>query len=204
VTWDDLLGHVLPSVRGCPDDLALDHLVKAARAFCSRTLVWNYATVPMETAAGVARYTLQLHEGHDLVRMLSCQVGTQAYEVPKGLSGRVLQRNSDSQLTCLVEGNNDIVLDPAPTADGVEILTEVVVKPSLLEPADWPSDLEAYVDDLAAGALSTLLAMSKAEWGDTKQAAINADRFADRIQTVAIQVSRGFGRTRHGGAIRWF
>ena len=33
MNWSDMLSHILPSVVGCPDVLAIDHLRKAARVF---------------------------------------------------------------------------------------------------------------------------------------------------------------------------
>lgn len=201
--WDDMLSHVLPSAVGCPEPLALDHLLKAARRYCAETCVWNYETVPILTEAGVKRYTLQIGEGQSLVRLLTVEVNEQEYTVPPGPRGRTMQRRGTGY-TAVIEGANDFVLDPAPHLSGKNIITEIAVKPAMTNPADWPDDLEAHVTALADGALSTLLRLSKKDWTDAKEAADAEARFKDRIGTVAFQVTKGLGRSRHGATVRWF
>lgn len=201
--WVDMLTHVLPSAPGCPESLAIDHLVKAARTYCAKTLVWNYETQPFDSTAGLARYTLQIAEGQALVRLLTCEVGEQTYDVPAGLSGRAMQRAA-SGYTCVIEGINDFVLEPAPHLDGLAIVTDIAVKPALTSPADWPDDLEEHVTALADGALSTLLALPGVSWKSKDEAIEAAGRFADRMGTVAFKVSKGFGRSRHGAKVKWF
>lgn len=201
--WDDMLRHVLPSATGCPDTLALDHLVRAARMFCARTLAWNYETTPTDSAAGVARYTLQMGQGQELVRLLAVEFNGQAYDVPPGPKGRAMQR-SGSGYTAVLEGNNDFVLNPAPYLDGKQIITEIAVKPALDSPALWPDDLEEHVEALADGALATLLRLPDKTWTNSQAADDAQGRFQDRISTVAFKVTKGFGRSRHGAAIRWF
>lgn len=201
--WSDMLTHVLPSVAGCPDSLAEDHLVKAARRLCAETMVWNYETVPVLTTAALAVYTLQIGQGQNLVRVLSCEVDGREHTIPAGMAGRRLQRRSIG-VTCVVERQNDIRLDPPPHANNLEIITEVAVKPSLDAPADWPDDLEEHVHELACGAIASLCALPGTTWFNSAVALEQEARFRDRISTVAMKVSRGFGRAHHGAAVRWF
>lgn len=201
--WDDMLSHVLPSAIGCPEPLALDHLLKAARRFCAETCVWNYETVPVLTEAGIKRYTLQIGEGQNLVRLLAVEVNGQEYHVPPGPTGRAMQRRATGY-TAVVEGANDLSLDPAPHLTGLSLVTEIAVKPALTNPADWPDDLEAHVTAIADGALGTLLRLPKKDWTDTQGSNDAEARFRDRIGTVAFQVTKGLGRSRHGATVRWF
>lgn len=201
--WSDMLSHVLPSVTGCPDQLAIDHLVKAARTFCARTLVWNYSTVPISATAGLATYTLQIGQGTELVRLLGADVDGTLYDVPSGITGRRAQREKQPN-TCVMTGNADFRLEPAPHIDGLEIITDVAVKPSLVNPADWPDDLEDHVSELAYGAIASLCELPNTTWTDDKTAEREGAKFRDRINTVAFKVSKGFGRSRHHAAIQWF
>lgn len=201
--WEQMLPNVLTHAVGCPDQLAVDHLIKAARRFCGSTLVWNYSTPPIEASAGLALYTLQIRPGEELVRMLTCEVNGATYDVPSGMTGRSMQRRKTGN-TCVLEGNNDFRLQPAPYMDGHQIITDVAVKPAFERPAEWPDDLEEFIADIAAGAISTLCALPNVTWRDDKVAVDQANRFADRIGTVAFKVSKGFGRSRHGAAITWY
>lgn len=198
-----MLSHVLPSVNGCPDSLAIDHLIKAARRFCAATLVWNYSTVPILATASQPLYTLQIGEGEELVRLLSCEVNEATYEVPSGMTGRRSQRRHIGN-TCVLVGNNDFTLEPAPFQTGHEIITDVAVKPAFENPAAWPDDLEEYIADLSHGAIASLCALPNTTWRDEKTERDQNGRFADRISTVAFKVTKGFGRSRHGAAIKWY
>lgn len=201
--WADMLIHVLPSVNGCPDELAVDHLVKAARAMCSRSLVWNYSTLPILATAALAKYTLQIGQGQELVRLLSAEVNGALYAVPGASEGRRQQRQKTGQ-TCVLVGNNDFTLEPAPYLTGHQIITDIAVKPAMADPADWPDDLEEFVTDLAQGAVGTLCALPKTTWADVDTARMQTGLFNARVGEIAFKVARGFGRSRRGASIRWF
>lgn len=198
-----MLPNILPYVDGCPDSLAVDHLIKAARKFCSATLVWNYESPPISASAGLGLYTLQIGRGEELVRLISCEVNGASYEVPSGMTGRAMQRKNSGN-TCVLLGNNDFTLKPAPYLDGHQIVTDVAVKPAFENPAEWPDDLEEFIADLSSGAIASLCSLPKTTWNDPDTAAEQGDRFTDRISTVAFKVSKGFGRSRQGAAITWY
>ena len=192
----------MPSVIGCPEALALTHSVRAAREFCAHTLVWNYETSPIPSAAGVSRYTLQIDTGAELVRLFGVRVGDDDYDVPNGFTGRRLMREGMGSIAVMV-GNQDFNLSPAPTLDGLDIVTDLSVKPTL-DAVTWPDDLSAYVTDIAYGAIASLCVLPKQDWTDTATAAINAGLFKDRIGTVGFQVSKGMGRSKQRPYVEFF
>lgn len=198
-----MLPHVLPYVAGCPDATAEMHLVLAARRFCTATMAWNYSTEPVESEAGVELYPLKIDAGQDLVRLLACDVNGSPYEVPSRMAGRSLQRNKNGS-NCVLVGNGDFRLVPAPHMNGWEIVTDVAVMPALISPTDWPEELEEFVIDIADGAISTLCALPATTWRDPDTAAMKAARFADRINTVALRATRDFGQARRGAATTWY
>lgn len=199
----DMLQYVLPSAAGCPDSLAVQHLVRAARRFCSETLAWNYQTEPISSTAGLAKYTLQIGRGQELVRLIACEVNGANYLVPSGAWGRSLQRRGAGN-TCVVDVNQDINLTPSPYVDGMQIVTDIAVRPAIVDPADWPDDLSEHVNDIADGALATLLILPKTTWFESGAAGEKEQRFKSRISTVGMKVSKGSGRSRIGAAVRWF
>lgn len=198
--WDDFLEHILPSVGGCPDHLAIDHTIKAAREFCSKTLAWNFEAREIPSARDVRLYTLQLGEDQELVRVLRLTVNGTQYEVPTGFKGRARDLGG---YTATMVGGNDFVLDPAPNQDGLAILTDLAVRPTLAA-SQWPDDLSEYLTDIVAGAIATLCVLPNKDWTDLQVAAVNRAIFQDRINTVGLVVSRGRGRSRQHSRGAWF
>lgn len=200
--FEDILTSVLPWVEGCPDTVALDHIKKAARGFCARTLVWNYSCRPISATSALATYTVLIGEHEEMVRMLRCEVNGTAYQVPNPTLGRSLVRSLSGHI-CAVGGNNDFTLSPAPWQDGVQIITDVAVKPTMTATI-WPDDLSEHVEAIAAGAVATLCAIPKKEWSDSDAAARKLGEFNDRVGTIAIKTSKGLGRERAGSAVTWY
>lgn len=190
--WDDFTPNILPAVPGCPDFLAIDHSIKAAREFCSRTLCWAYDAKPIPTKAGIDLYTLQIEPHQDLVRVLGMKVGDADYEM-----------GGEGSRTASMVGNQDFVLDPVPTEDAQLIAMRLAVKPALDAP-EWPDDLADYMPDVIQGAIATLCVLPGKDWTDAQTASVARSFFADRINTVGIKVSRGWGRARKTTRGFWF
>ena len=200
--FDAFLTHVLPSVAGCPDALALDHILKAARTFCARTLVWNYSTPPFVAEVGKANYTLQIPKDQELVRLLLADVGGDEYATPDGTSGRRAARQLSGNYV-VMQGLRDFILSPAPSVAGIEVITDVAVKPTM-QATDWPDDLGEYVTDIAAGAIATLCLLPRVEWSSKDLAGAQMALFNSRISTVGLKVSHGLSAGRKSARIAWF
>jgi hypothetical protein len=55
-TFTDVLPKVLPSVPGCPQPLAVQHIRDAAIRVCERTLAWRYVQPTFDLLPGVHEY----------------------------------------------------------------------------------------------------------------------------------------------------
>ncbi len=203
MTWLDFLTHVLPSVEGCPESLAIDHTIKAAREFCDRTLVWNYACDPVLSQAAEGRYTLQLDDGVEMIRALSMSVDGLDYYVPNGAEGRrVIRRQGTRRNMAVFTGPIDFTIDPPPSQAGLKIVADIAVRPAMNCP-QWPDDLDEHVTDIAHGAISSLCLLPRQEWSDTKTAGIHRGFFNERMGTVGYKVSRGYGHSRQRAQVVW-
>lgn len=200
--WNDALSHVLPSVNGCPDQLAVDHLIKAARDFASRTLVWQYEAPTISTVAGIADYTLQIPTTEELVRLMLCEVDGSAYLIPNGFTGRQMVRQGRTNI-CAVNNPRDFTLSPAPTTAGLAIVTEVAVKPAFSS-LKWPDDLDEHIPDIAHGAMATLLCLPNVSWRDEQACVREGALFMARCSATMARVSKGYGSTRRRGKVSWF
>jgi hypothetical protein len=199
--WADLLPSVLPSTPGCSDILAIDHIRKAAREFCARTLCWQYQANAITAQAEVATYTLQMGDGQELVKLLACEVNGTEYHVPNGAAGRRLARQGVSNLCTMASGGQDFTLSPTPSA-GVSIVTDIAVKPSMTS-ATWLDDFAAHTEAVAAGAIASLCALPKKPWTDHGLAALQREMFENRIGTEQYRVFKGMGRSHSTASVEW-
>jgi hypothetical protein len=201
--WDAFLPHVLPSARSCPDGLAIDHVIKAARMFCERTLAWSYACEPIFSAAQVGDYALQLGDGEELVRVLAATVAGREVDVLRGSAGRAAMRQRRSRgFIYMATGQLSFTVNPVPGADDIEIVTDIAVKPALAA-QEWPDDLAQYIDDIAHGAIATLCLLPKCDWTDNNLAAAQGGLFEGRIDAVKRDVERGYGRSKRPAVSSW-
>lgn len=202
MTFDDFLTEVLPSVPGCPDQVAVNHIIKAARTFAGRTLAWNYSAPTIPAEAGKGDYTLQLGPEQELVRVLGVFVDDTEYACPKGVYGRRETRRSNGNF-CTMQGPFDFVLSPAPSVEGASIITDIAVKPTLTS-TYWPDDLAEHVPDIAAGAIESLCLLPKMEWTNPALALAMGQKFTQRISVVGYKVSRGLSTSRKSAEVVWF
>lgn len=201
--FDAFLAYVLPSVVGCPQSLAVAHVVRAARRFCEKTHVWNFQAAPFDSASGVATYTLPLDAGMELVRLYGVTVDDREYRVASPIAGRRAAREDCGGDLVTLTGNQDFVLTPAPWADSLPIVVDLAVMPTL-DASTWPDDFAAYVEDVAHGAIWSLCSIPKQDWTDADTAGRSLALFHDRIATVGYVVSKGRGRDRENGRIEFF
>jgi hypothetical protein len=193
---DDFLPLVKPYVRGCPDGLALQHLLDAAREYCERTLVWNFSCLPIKSEAGVARYTLQIAEQQEVSRILALEVNGSDYRVDDGVNGRAAVRRSRSSDAAVFDlGTLDFTLAPAPTLDDMDIVVDVAVMPAQ-GATEWPDDLRSHVRNITRGAIASLCALPRVDWRDMDTVQMEGARFEDAVATTASRVAKGFGRSR--------
>lgn len=191
--WEAFLPHVLPDAKGCPDDEAIAAVIKAAREFCRETLAWSYETSPILTGAGVKEYALQLGEGEDLVRLLNVSVGGCDYPVRRGAHARAIVRHARGDRIAYMNGPLSFHLNPTPGADGVAIVTDIAVMPSL-SARQWPDDLAEYLEFVARGAVARLCEADGEDWTSDKTATLARGEFAQHMADVKREVERGYGR----------
>lgn len=201
--WEEYLPHVLPSVHGCPDELAIDHVIKAARKFCAHTLVWQYDLEPILSDRGIGEYTLNIGPGEEIVRVLMIEVNGTPYEIPRGVVGRQLRRRGSGNFATM-RGLQDFDLSPAPHADNLSIVCDVAVKPRMVG-SEWPDDLAEHVPDIAHGAIATLSMLDERyTFFDLKKSETQLAQFNDRMTTVALKMERGYGSSRRPARVQWY
>lgn len=194
--FDDFLPFVLPYVPGCADQVALHHLKLASVEFCSRTLVWQEELDPVTANGTATEFTLNLPEGTELVRLLEVTAGEQEYEVLTAQRAHRLTKRGrgDSCRKAWSINRQDLAMQPAPGAD-VEIQVLAALKPQIMTATELPDDLRQYAETIAAGARASIMLLP-GEWRDLTSAQVHRTMFVDEVNTLAMQVARGFGGAR--------
>lgn len=191
MTFDEFLSHVLPSVAGCPDSVALDHIIKAARNFCARTLVWNEESeFPALTIIGESVYPLDMDEDQERVKLLAAWIDNVPVRVLDIATGISESKRTGGAFMYLAN-SLDLTIRPVPSIAGQAIVTHLALKPSLLA-VNWPDELAEHVTDIAHGAIASLCRLPRQQWTDRATALDEEIQFNQRIGVVGFNVAAGF------------
>lgn len=204
MNWqDDFLPLVLPYLPGCPESIAVEHLIQSARVFARKSLAWNYelplitTTLQSDGTTPTANYFLPLGADEMLVKVLSVDVnGCLYYPLNDGsLSRRIVRDQCGGRIAQVIKSDPSITITPT-VSSGQAIFAQVAVMPTSDTDSEWPDSLEEYAKDIAAGAIATLAMMPKKTWSDTSTAAIQEAFFNDRCSTIYHQVAKTLIPTR--------
>lgn len=190
MTWDEFLPEVLRYAKGCPEALALDHVVKAARYFARKTRVWNLQLAAIPTIVDQPAYPLTPVAGQSIASVLTVFFDSARYVVRGGALGRANVRDGTGNVAVFDPSTSALTLTPAPGYVG-SLYVDVAVQPTTDQAASsWPDWLEDEAEFIAAGAASTLALLPGVTWRDAATAAERAALFNNRIAVVAQRVSR--------------
>lgn len=206
--WDDFAPYVLPYAPGCPDATMEHHVRQAAIDFCRATFVWqaNLTAIPGDGASTV--FAMAMPAGALACKLLAVTINvTGVAPRPADLvtpeEGAERIRDGDLRPCAFTGDLAGLVVWPAqPTT--ASIVPTVALKPSQAA-ATFPDVLfSQHANDIACGALASLLSLPRQEWTDMQAAAIKAAYFSDRKATIARTVERGASKSGRRSALRWF
>ena len=163
----------------------------------------SYETAATLTVAGQSIYPVDVDDSQERVRMLKAWVGGVQTKVVDVQNGRNLVRALSSQSFVYMENALDLVVYPTPTVSGVEIITQLAVKPAM-SATYWPDELDECVTDIAHGAVATLCMLPRQEWTNPALAATEQTMFQQRMGVVAFNTSRGFSGTPKRARVTFF
>lgn len=167
----DLQPHLSPYLPGCPDNLILQELRKAAREFFGQTEVWQQTEEDIDVVADQASYTLSFTTSGDTpqIRRIAWLKLSGVYADIDGydLDGTTLTFQTNYIPSTAVTDGMDVRLVAVPFESHADYTGETVID-------DWHEAIEAK-------ALEKLLSIGNRPWTDIQLAASFRRRYNDQV-----------------------
>lgn len=194
-TWASFLTEVRPHLAMAPDPLLEREVRNAAIVFCERSYIYQRDLDPITLAANVPEYDLSPPSGTVVADILSAKVDGEPIEA-KGrdeLDGLIQKWETDKgtpryyfQSTLRM-----VRVVPMPSSMKTNGLTLfVALKPTKASTGIDTAIYEEYVEEIAAGALSTLFMMKDVPWTSAAKASDFRDKFEKGIDAAKVRAAR--------------
>jgi len=193
---------VRPAVPKCPTVALISYTRDAAIKFCEKSRYWREDLTAMNAVASQAAYTASPPSSESVV----VDVVTVRH------NGISLEQTSEAYLDSLYSdwrddtasqadgwfatARDNISLYKAPSAAGTaNIELKAVLKPSKTATTLAQPLYDHYLEEIAAGAKATLLAMPDMPWSNPGEVAYYKDIFDKAIADAKITAAKGYNRT---------
>jgi len=194
-TW---LPEVIPNAPGCPEVLAINAIRNASIEWCNATNWWqgDYGTTAITTA--ILPYSFVNATGVMVTQVLVATYNGAPLAVTsiEELDSKVVSwRTATGQPTAIFQPTHSVVdFYPRPAGtDSYNIFMRVAYTPLRSATVIDATVREAYLEDIAAGALSRLLSMPGKPWTNEQAAASYDNTFKSSKVLGAIQASNSYG-----------
>lgn len=204
VDYDAWNPFVLPEAPSCPSDVVIFQARQACIEFFERTHAWQEDLEPVPSVTGQTAYALPLPAGAAAVKLFAAKYGDDEATTLNADAGRLRRTYRDGMPTAWLINRTTAGIAPPPSADGVELLFTLSLKPTQASVGVPDLMFEHYAAYISYGVLSRVLAMKRQEWYDLAEAQRYAGMFEGAIQEVAAKVQRGFARSTNRTTPVWF
>ena len=210
VSFDLFLPEVLPHVPGCPVVIALNAIRNACREFCRMSTIWREWLGSLTSVVDQPTYTLLVDAGTEVViptkvRYDSNDIEVTARELLDHFFPNWEDSESGTPTHYLVETPGSIRLyAPPSTVISSAIEVEAALKPSVVATTVGDVVYNDWLEAIAAGALSRLMRVPKADWSDIKLSVYYETIFQDGIARARYAIDTGHvQRSRQVKMQRW-
>jgi hypothetical protein len=193
------LPEVLPNVPSCPEVLAVNAVRNSCIEFCSATCWWqgDYGTTAITTAQLPFDFTVANDASVTQILVATFDGLPLAITNIDELDSKVVGwRDATGQPRAVFQptpGMADFYPRPAGT-DSYDIFMRVAYTPLRAATSVDSTVYEAYLEEIAAGALARLLTMPGAPWANEKAGGVYDDVFKSAKVQANIEASRSYGR----------
>jgi len=199
--FTDILPFILPETPSCPNFLALNHAVRAARELCRESKVMNVAGA-FTPVNGKSAYNLAalltVPADTEINRVLTAkQSGTplsgfEIVDMDERMPGWELE-TSDTATGYVLENRRSMIVYPKPDVNAtLPITVRVSLRPTIAA-VTLDNDLFAdYAEAITYGALYTLLTIPNKPWTNLAEAQNKLSQFNYWIERAKQDAIRGY------------
>ncbi len=193
MTLADFLPYILPYAKGCPSIIATLNTRLAIIELCQKAMIWREYQTAIPTVALQTAYAYSPAAGQQVCTLLSMTLDGTDVPVVDPQTGKILD-------TECYTGNyaygtfTGFELRPEQAA-GLDIVTYATVAPTLAA-TTVPDALSQYMESIANGALSRILATKDKEYSDGVGAIRAQSLWDDAIADAKSDALTGFARTK--------
>jgi len=178
-----------PYIQDCPKLLVTRELLRAARTFFAKSQVWR-ETIHVGVGGGLNSGQINIEDGQAMIAIADVRKMGDTKSLLKMPDKRNLP-------TCTGEPGvytattDTLYIGPIPTETYIAEV-EVIVKPSLTATTLPDVTLEDWGEQIACGAVESLLNMPDAAWFNPQGSIGHGNRFRAGITEARIRVAQGF------------
>jgi hypothetical protein len=191
VILDDFQPYILPSAKGCPGIIANLNTRLAIIELCQKSMLWREYQTPIATVALQTAYAYAPAANQQVCTLLSMTLDGAEVGVIDPATGKMLDADSYTG-NYAYGGFSGFELHPAQAAD-LSIVTYATVAPSLTA-TTVPDSLGKYIEAIANGALSRILAAKDKAYSDPAGALIAKLQWEAAIEDAKSDAQRGSAR----------
>ena len=206
VGFDYFLPEAAPWLPGCPNPVITHALRSAAIDFCRRSLAWVVDPAAVLTVADQQEYDIALPvaETEFVMPRRVFVGGAEVFPLDANNSADiavpVADLGSGTVTRFDVNGDNQLVLIPAPAADDIEIVTKIAVCPARDGTVMDAVLASIYYEVIASGAIARLAAEENKPWSSPSSAVRRGNMFEAGVTAAKNRDAKG--RTTKSSSIR--
>lgn len=201
MTLDDFLPYIMHKAKGCPAVLATLNARLAVIELCRKALIWREHQTSTPTVALQTAYAYTPAANQQVVKLLSMTLAGEDVPVLDPAMGKALDTAANGG-PYAYGGLIGFELHPAQEA-GLAVITYSVVAPSITA-TTVPDSMGRYVEEIANGALSRILAEKDKEYSDPNGAALAMGLWMQAIDSAKTDAMEGFSRVTTRTGKVWF
>ncbi len=182
-----------PYVGDCPAVLIKREMLRFARKFCQKTHAWQ-ESVYVGFGANQPDSSIGASKGNSVLSIIKVTKKDDTKELGVAPNPNLLPLTSGEPSVYSSSAPGKISIGPLPTATYIA-LVKVSVQPSLTGTTISEQIAESWGEEIAEGAVSSLMLMKDAKWYDPKQSSVHLNNFNGAVADARIRSATGYSNT---------
>jgi len=194
--WSDFYPYITVYLPGCAYPVIDEQLRQSAIDFCERTGVWREWLDPVKTVASTKQYDFDILPTQEIVQVVQATLDGEPLSIVSSDDLKAdWQSNEPSRQGLTTYDRRSFYLLQTPSAAGLDIVTNVSIKPSLTATGISDELFAHYARPIAFGAASELMLIPGQTFANPSLSENFRERFNAAVARTAIDKFRADGRT---------